>query len=232
MQDVLSLSDEDFEKAVARFTALGVPARVGYNIVPSELMVVGPDADKGKQDEHLKKALARAKRLGLQMVVLNNGPSRKVPDGFDMTRAWKQLVDFGRRAAAEAKKAGLTVLVQPLRKEETNLVVDVPSALKLVQDVGRPNFQLLVDYSFMVLGNEDPAVLAQARGHLKHVWISNPNGRVYPMNASEADYAAFFAALKKIGYGGGVSVHARTDNFFADAPSAIAFLRGQAAGLK
>ena len=111
-------------------------------------------------------------------------------------------------------------------------ILRAPSALKLVQEVGRPNFQLLVDYSFMVLGNEDPAVLAKAEGHVKHVWISNPNGRVYPMAATEADYAAFFAALKKIGYTGGLSVHARTDNFFADAPPAIAFLRTQAATLK
>src|SRR5205814_10627669 len=75
MQDVLSLSDPDFDKAVARFQALGVPALVGYNIVPAELMLVGPDADQAKQDEHLRRALARAKRLGLKMVVLNNGPA-------------------------------------------------------------------------------------------------------------------------------------------------------------
>ena len=103
LQDVLSLSDEDFEKAAARFAALGVPALVGYNIVPSELLLVGPDADKTKQDEHVRRALGRAKKLGLKMVVLNNGPSRKVPEGFSADKAWKQLVDFGRRFAAEAK---------------------------------------------------------------------------------------------------------------------------------
>jgi sugar phosphate isomerase/epimerase len=229
MQDVLSLSDEEFDKAVARFAALGVPALVGYNVVPAELMLVGPDADRAKQDAHLARALARAKRLGLKMVVLNNGPARKVPDGFDKAKAWKQLVDFGRRFAAEAKKNDLTVLVQPLRAEETNLVTNVPEALALIKAVARPNFQLLVDYSFMAMQNEDPAVLARAKGHLRHVWISNPNGRVYPMNAGEADYPGFFAALKKIGYRGGISIHARTDNFFADAPPALAFLRKMAA---
>jgi D-psicose/D-tagatose/L-ribulose 3-epimerase len=229
MQDVLSLSDEEFDKVVKRFEALGVPAVVGYNIVPAELMLVGPDADPAKQDAHLTKALGRAKRLGLKMVVLNSGPARKVPDGFDQGKAWKQLVEFGRRFAAEAKKSGLTVLVQPLRPQETNLVTNVPDALKLVNAVGRPNFQLLVDYSFMAMQKEDPTVLAKARGHLRHVWISNPNGRVYPMTAEEADYPAFFAALKKIGYRGGISIHARTDNFFADAPPALAFLRKMAA---
>jgi sugar phosphate isomerase/epimerase len=229
MQDLLSLSDEEFEKAAARFAALGVPAVVGYNIVPAELAVVGPTADKGKQDEYLRHALGRAKKLGLKMVVFNNGPARKIPDGFAPAKAWQQLVDFGRRAAAEAKKQGLTFLVQPLRPEETNLVTNVPDALKLVKAVGRPNFKLLVDYSFMAMQNEDPAVLKNAKGQLAHVWISNPNGRVYPTSTEEADYAAFFAALKKIGYRGGISIHARTDNFFADAPPALAFLRKLAA---
>jgi hydroxypyruvate isomerase len=72
-------------------------------------------------------------------------------------------------------------------------------------------------------------VLAKAKGKLAHVWISNPNGRTYPTSTEEADYAAFYAALKKIGYRGGISIHARTDNFFADAPPAMAFLRKMAA---
>jgi sugar phosphate isomerase/epimerase len=229
LQDVLSLPDEEFEKAVARFAALGVPAVVGYNIVPNDLMLVGPAADKAKQDQHLEKALGRAKRLGLKMVVLNSGAARKVPEGFSPQKGWQQLVDFSRRAAARAKKHGITFLVQPLRSEDTNLVTNVPEALKLIQAVGRPNFKLLVDYSYMAMKSEDPAVLHKARAHLKHVWISNPNGRTYPTSTEEADYAAFFAALKKIGYRGGVSIHARTDNFYADAPPAMSFLRKMAA---
>lgn len=229
LQDVLSLPDDEFEKTVARFAALGVPALVGYNIVPNDLMLVGPAADKAKQDEHLGRALARAKRLGLKMVVLNSGAARKVPEGFAADKAWRQLVDFSRRAAALAKKHDITFLVQPLRPEDTNLVTSVPEALKLIQAVGRPNFKLLVDYSYMAMKNEDPAVLQKAKGKLAHVWISNPNGRTYPTSTEEADYAAFYAALKKIGYRGGISIHARTDNFTADAPPAMAFLRKMAA---
>src|SRR6185436_4732384 len=103
LQDVLSLSNKDFAKTEAHFKALGVPALTGYNIIPADLMLVGPDADKAKQDAHLAKALDRAQQLGLKMVVLNNGPARKIPEGFARDKAWKQLVDFGRRFAAEAK---------------------------------------------------------------------------------------------------------------------------------
>jgi sugar phosphate isomerase/epimerase len=97
--------------------------------------------------------------------------------------------------------------------------------------VNHPSFQLLVDYSFMAQQKEDPAVLLKAGPRLRHVWVSNPNGRTYAMDAGEADYAAFFAALKQIRYKGAVSVHARTDLFFADAPRGIAFLRQMGASL-
>jgi sugar phosphate isomerase/epimerase len=228
LQDVLGLSDEDFEKTLARLKAIGLPALTGYNFIPNELLLVGPQVDRARQDEHVKRGLGRLERLGLKYVVLGSGPARKVPEGFSSKEAQKQLVDFSRRFAREARKHKITVLLQPLRKTDTNLVNTVAEALPVVKAVGQPNFGLLVDYSFMVIEKEDPAILAKAKPYVRHVWISNPNGRVYPMSADEADYAAFFRALKQIGYRGGVSVHARTDSFFADAPRALAFLRGAA----
>jgi sugar phosphate isomerase/epimerase len=48
------------------------------------------------------------------------------------------------------------------------------------------------------------------------------------MDEKESDYASFFDALKKIGYRGGLSVHASTTSFPADAARAIAFLRRRA----
>ena len=229
LQDVLGLGDDEFDKMRARLGALGIPVLTGYNLVPAELKLVGPEADKAKQDEHLRKSLARVAALGIKTVIFNSGPARRAPDGVALPEARKQLVDFSRRFAREAKKHGITVLLEPLRPEDTNMVNTVADAVAFVKTVGQPNFRLVVDYSFMALQKDDPASLAAARPYLRHVQMANPNGRVYPMNADEADYAAFFTALQKIGYKGGLSVHARTDNYAADAPRAIAFLRTQAA---
>ena len=48
------------------------------------------------------------------------------------------------------------------------------------------------------------------------------------MDEQESDYESFFQILKRIGYRGGLSVHASTSGFDADAPRAIAFLRRRA----
>jgi sugar phosphate isomerase/epimerase len=229
MQDVIDLSDQDFERTAARLGALGVPARGGYNIIPAELKTVGPEIDTARQDQHLARVLGRAARLGLSFVVLNNGPSRRIPEGFSREQAQQQFVDFSRRAAAAAAAHGIAVLLQPLRDSDTNFVTKIADAVAVVKAVRRPNYRLLVDYSFMTIQHEQPAALAAARGLIGQVWMANPNGRGYPLGADQADYAGFFRALRQAGYRGGLSIHARTDLFAADAPRGIAFLRQLAA---
>jgi hypothetical protein len=83
----------------------------------------------------------------------------------------------------------------------------------------------------MHIQKDDAAELAKARGRLAHVWLAKPGPRTYPITEDAPEYEALFAALSKMRYRGGLSVHARTDNFFADAPEALRFLRERAAGL-
>jgi sugar phosphate isomerase/epimerase len=231
LQDVVGLTDEEFARAAERLAATGLPALTGYNFIPAELPLIGDAADPARQQELFDRGLPRLAKLGLEYVVFNSGPARKAPEGLAPEKARRQLVEFSRRFAREARKHGLTVLLQPLRSTDTNMVTTVPEALQVIRAVGAPNFQLLVDNSFMAIQKEDPSVLLRARPHLRHVWLAKPDGRTYPVGADRADYQALFAALAKIGYRGGLSVHAKTDNFFADAPRALRFLREQAAAL-
>jgi sugar phosphate isomerase/epimerase len=229
LQDVLDLSDEEFDRTAKRLAALGIPARSGYNLIPADLKLVGPDVDKARQDQHLERALGRAARLGLEMVVLNTGAAIRVPDGFSRDQAFRQLVDFGRRAAAAAARHKIVFLVEPLRDSDSNIMTKLAETVALARAVRRPNFKILVDYSFLTIQHEEPRALLAGRGLVHHVWVANPNGRGYALSADQADYAGFFRALRQIGYKGGVSVHARTDLFAADAPRGIAFLRQMAA---
>ena len=56
-----------------------------------------------------------AKELGLKIIVFGSGGARKVPEGFSQDEAYKQLVEFAKRIAPEAKKRGIVVAVEPLR---------------------------------------------------------------------------------------------------------------------
>lgn len=230
LQALLPLSDEEFAGTAARLKAVGLPAISGYGYLPADLKLVGPDVDEAQIEMQLRRSLARAQQLGVKMVVHGNSltKGRSFPAGFPRETAWKQLVAFGQRAAQEAERRGITVLIEPMPATSTNLVNTVAEGLALVEAVNQPNFQMLVDYTNTLGGKEDLAVVTRAARHIRQIEIQNPNGRVYPRVAGESDYAAFFHALKAGGYRGGFSLHGKPENVFVDGPRAITLLRGVA----
>jgi sugar phosphate isomerase/epimerase len=229
LQDVINLSDADFETLKAQLESTGLPAMVGYNSIPRDLKLVGPEVDRAKQDEHLKRLLTRAAALKLRYLVLNAGGSWRIPDGFSSEQSFTELTEFSRRYATEAAKHNITVLVQPVRSTDSNQITTIAEAIKLVDAVNHPNFAMLVDYSFLVIQKDDFTALLKSPKALRHVWISNPaNNRTYAMSDDESDYKSFFAVLKQINYRGGLSVHGGSQDIPNDGPKAIAFLRGKA----
>lgn len=230
LQDVLPLSDDDFGKLAAELHRLNLPARTGYNPIPKQLMLVGTNVDQAKLDAHLDHLLSRAAALKLQYIDLNSAASWKVPDGFPRDKAFAQLADFSRRFADAAAKSGITILIEPMRGTDSNMITNIVEALKLVTTVNKPNFQMMVDYSFLRIQNDDLNALLAVGDHLRNVHISNPPKRTYAMSDDESDYATFFRLLKQIHYRGGISVHGGpVTSITEDAPKAIAFLRKHAA---
>jgi sugar phosphate isomerase/epimerase len=223
--ELAGLSDPDFDKAVADIKRLGIQVPATNLFLPATLKVTGPDIDREQQIVYVRKAFDRLSRLGTQIVVFGSGGARRVPDGFSKDEALKQLVDFGRRAAAEARSRGITITIEPLRREETNIVNSAGEGLALVEAIGDPNFQLMVDFYHLASEHEDPAIVLRADKHIRHLHMANPQGRVYPLEWTEFDYAPFFANLKKIGYDKRISVEATAKDFAAEAPRAIALLR-------
>lgn len=223
--EIAALSDADYEQAVARIRQVGLPVPAANLFLPATLKVTGPDVDREQQMAYVKKAFARLARLGAQIVVFGSGGARRVPDGFPKDRAFQQLVEFGRRVAPEARSYGITIVIEPLRREETNIINSAAEGLDLVNAIDDASFQLMVDFYHLASEKEDPAIILRAGDHVRHLHVANPRGRVFPRAWDEYDYAPFFAALRKIGYDKRISVEASTQDLPADAPPAIALLR-------
>jgi len=224
--EIAALSDEEFEHARSVASSVGLPTPVSNLFLPATLKVTGPEVEIDRQVAYVTKAFDRVARLGVDTVVFGSGGARRVPDGFAHDAAFRQLVEFGRRIAPLARARGVTVAVEPLRREETNIVNSAAEGLELVEAVDDANFQLMVDFYHLASEHEDPRIIVRARTHLRHLHMANPAGRVFPRTAEEFDYAPFFANLKAIGYDRRISVEASTSDLQADAPRAIALLRG------
>jgi len=224
--EIAGLSDADFELAVSRIKQSGVATPAANLFLPATLKVTGPAIDREAQNNHVNKAFDRLARLGVEIVVFGSGGARRVPDGFPPDEAFQQLVEFGRRVAAAAQRRRITVVIEPLRKQETNIVNSANEGLTLVQAINEPAFQLMIDFFHLASEHEDPAIVLRAGAHLRHLHMANPNGRVYPLEWTEFDYAPFFGNLRQAGYNKRISVEASAKNFAAEAPRAIGLLRG------
>lgn len=223
--EIVALSDADFETLVVRLQQLALPVPVTYLFVPREVRLTGPDVDEAVQLAYVRKALARVARIGARTVVLGSGPARNFPDGFSKPVAYRQFVGFCKRVGPEARSQGITIAIEPQRKQESNLINNVTEGLALVRDVNDPNVQLTVDFYHVAEEKEDPSVVLAAKDHVRHVHMANPVERVFPLRWDEFEYAPFFANLRTIGYAGRISLEAATSDLAREAPIAIALLK-------
>jgi D-psicose/D-tagatose/L-ribulose 3-epimerase len=225
VSEVAGLGEEEFRNLAVRLKELRLPTPAANTLLPGAVKVTGPLADGAQQLAYLRKALDRVASLGVKVVVFGSSGARNVPDGFSRERAMRQLVEFCRLLGAEAEARDLTVAIEPLRPQESNIVNTVPEGVALVEAAGHPRVQLLVDFYHMAIQKEDFSVIDKAAPHIRHAHIANPNGRVYPKAGDGSDYAGFLAALRRIGYCGRLSVEANTTNMQLDAPAALSLLK-------
>jgi D-psicose/D-tagatose/L-ribulose 3-epimerase len=223
--EIAGLSDAEFDQARMRIRQAGLQVPTTNLFLPATLKVTGPDIDRDRQMAYVRKAFARLSQIGTAIVVFGSGGARMVPEGFSKDQAFEQLVEFARRIAPEAKATGITVAIEPLRPQETNIINSAAEGLALVNAVGDPNFRLMVDFYHLASVKEDPGIIVRARDSIVHLHMANPTGRVFPRSLDEYDYAPFFAALRTIHYDRRISVEASTKDLGIDAPQAIALLR-------
>lgn len=222
--EVAALSNADYATVAAKFKQIGLPVLSANLFIPSDIKVTGPNIDKERQMEYVRRALDRVSRLGVRLVVFGSGGARQVPDGFSKQEAFQQLVDFGKRIAPEARSRNITIAIEPLRHQETNIVNNTTEALAWVNAVNDPNIQLMIDFYHFEVEKEDPANILKVKDHLRHLHMANPQGRVVPLKWDEYNYAPFFAVLRQIHYDRLISLEANTKDLSLEGPQAIALL--------
>ncbi len=223
--EVAGLSDADFEATLAHLKQAGIATPTANLFVPQTIKVVGPDVNVDQQMAHVRKVMARLSKLGVEILVFGSGGARRVPDGFSKDEAFTQLTDFSRRAAEAARPFNITVTIEALRHEETNIINTSAEGLALVNAVNHPNFQLMIDFYHLASEHEDPAIVIKGRDHLRHLHVANPQARVFPQKWEEYNYAPFFANLKAIGYDRRISMEGSTADLQAQGPVTVALLR-------
>lgn len=226
LAETMALSEKEFEALLARVERSGIRCESCNNFFPRTLRLTGPEADMDAIGEYIRAALGRAARLGAKVVVFGSGPAKSAPDGFPLAVAYRQVVEITRLAADAAAGLGITIVIEPLRAQECNLINTYREGVALAREAERENVRALVDYYHLSEMEEPAAHVVDGGAMLGHAHFARHAGRVFPKDiGEEPGYRAFADALDVIGYQERVSLEAYSQDFEKDAPVALRVMR-------
>lgn len=215
--------EEEFAKYLDMVKSAAIPAPAFNVLFPGEIALFAPDAEE-IITQYLHGAFARVQKLGGRVVVFGSGRSRKRPEDLPYGAAFRRLVEITRLIGNIAAQYGITIVIEPLNRGETNMINSVAEGACLRAAANHPNVQLLADYFHIAKEGHDPADLARLGG-IAHCHIATLEGRQAPLQADEG-FTKLFAAMKQTGYQGLVSVEGRCDDLPKDGPVTVALLKG------
>ncbi len=130
--------------------------------------------------------------------------------------------------AEEAKKAGTTLILEPVNRKETLYVRLLADAAAIARDVAHPGFTMMGDFYHMgIEETSDLGAFLSAGSHLRHVRVATTANRLLP-GQEERNFINGFCGLKLIGYHGFCSLKCEVRGDGAvEIPKSAAFLRKQ-----
>jgi sugar phosphate isomerase/epimerase len=226
LKAIAEMPSQVFSETKKLLASKGVKAECANGFFPGTIPLVGPALDLGAVKEYTRGALDRARDIGITTCVLGSGKARKVPEGFDPSDALKQFEEVAYAVGDIAKANGVTVVIEPLNRKETNLINSVAEGAALCRRLSHPNVLLLADLYHVALENEPLSAISANGDIIKHIHIAYPEGRTAPLPSDGYDYSALARELKKAGYDLRVSIEGRIpDNYAGTVAASAAFLK-------
>jgi sugar phosphate isomerase/epimerase len=180
--------------------------------------------------DQMRRLIELCAELGGKVLVHGSPAQRRLPDG----PAAQAARDHGEAAfaaiAQDAERAGVFYCVEPLNTKQTNFINTLEEAAALIRRIGGPALKIMIDCSAAAVAEKEPIADLIARWHptglLAHIQVNDQNRRG-PGQGTDR-FAPVFAALKKAGYDGVVSVEPfdYVPDGVGSAARAIGYIRG------
>jgi sugar phosphate isomerase/epimerase len=217
----LPLAAQDFSSGAKIVSPLPVAA---FNyFFPQDMRIVGDNVDAAKLDRYLGRAAVIMGDAGAKVAVMGSAWARNVPEGFDRERAEDQIVRALDRIADHLKGTGVTLAIEPLYRQESNIINSVAEGVAFARRVNRPEIRVLADFFHMEEENEPLESLRDNRDWVVHIHLAD-TGRRNPGTGSYP-YDGFFGLLKETGYAGLMSAECKIDDPARDMRHSRGFLR-------
>jgi len=208
------------------------PVYSANGFYPSDLLVVGPNAEIDRAIKYANTAIRRASELGLKILVLGSSRSRSIPEGWTREQAEEQFLQILKGMAPAAEKYDIKVAIEPLQKSETNFMNTVREGAAMARRAESPNICVMADIFHMSRVGEGPDALIDCADKLVHCHIAENAERTAPGIKGD-DFTPYFNALKQIKYKGCISMECSWgEGIGVQMPRTMEFLKKQIASVR
>ncbi len=200
--NLAELSDEKVDELIAQATENGYSYEAANCMIPGEYKITIDNPNYDAADEYLERAISRAKRLGIKIVVMGSSGARNFPEGVSYDTAFERLVFFLKNHVVPVcEKYNIVCALENLSYGESNILNKIEESLKVVEEVNSPFVKILVDFYHFGFNEDSFDSLRKAKDHIVHVHIASVmNKRQYPCSDDGEDYSAITDILREIGY--------------------------------
>ena len=218
---VAALGDEAFAELMLAYAGYKTPVRASNGFFPATMRLVGEERDLDACRDYIEHTMDRMKMLGVEVMVLGSGTSRRYDEGQTYQEALAEFREVIDLVADAAQRHEIVVVLEPLNRSETNLLNYVAETAALVACVNHPYIGVLADY-FHIQKDEEQLEDLYRVAPLSHVHIATLE-RYFPID--QEDFAPLIDVLSRSGYTGRISIEAITENLQDDAARAIELYR-------
>ncbi len=173
---------------------------------PDGLHTASPDSlMRQKTVDHLKLLADCAGELGGGVLVFGSPRQRGSSPGVNVSEATAAFKDALQEVAPAVAASGCSILVEPLSKEQTDVVNTMKEAVSLVKAIDHPAVASMFDFRNASDESESWDFLIDTHyKNIRHVHANEVDGRA--PGTGDSDYLPSFRTLIAHGYQGWVSV--------------------------
>lgn len=232
-EDPMRLTDADAQNfaRIAADHGLAISGLHWLLVAPSGLSMVSPDAAlRARTTDVMKRMIELCALMGGKYLVHGSPKQRSVPAGETREATYARAREALSAAAQAAQQAGVTYCIEPLARNETDMLNTVAEAAQLVDEIGSPAFKTMIDCSAAGQTEALPVHELIARwlptAKIGHIQVNDPNRRA--PGQGKMEFAPILAAIKNGGYTGvlGVEPFDYVPDGMGSAAWAIGYLRG------
>lgn len=177
-------------------------------VSPKGLHVTTPDpALRQRSWDHIRQLIDLAGDLGGGVLVFGSPKQRGTTGGLNREEATRNFIDGLASVTPRAEERGVTVLVEALPHDQCDVIGTLAEAVSIVREIGSPAVQTMFDVHNTLDETEPHDVLIDSYSdYMRHVHVNEMDGA--HCGAGNYDFKPMFAALRRRGYQGWISLEA------------------------